>query len=276
MIERLRTASQNRFVEIGATCVGLSLLGLVLREALSDTAGFEFSWVPAILASLFFGASWLGLSMAWTLLAKGVADPELSFRWLRSQLLRYVPGGVWAPISRFADMDGTNRQRATLLGVETLSILSMATMIGSLAAAFVRDRWWLLLAVCAGLGLVICARVAFRSAGSIGAIAEWLGVLAVSLSCYLVGSGLAQGAIGRGIPFWDAATAGILSWVVGYLVVVAPSGIGIKEWAYLGLLAAADRPTAAAGVLAARLLFVVGEVVVVSGSILERRWNART
>ncbi len=271
MIQRLRGLATNRAVEVGGTVVGLALLGLVLREALAETEHLRFSAVPAMAAVLLFGLSWLGLSIAWSVLAAGRVDQEMSFRWLRSQLLRYVPGGIWAPVARFVDMEGERGHKAKLLLFETLAILAMAVLLGSGVAAIVLDVRWMIVVLLGIAGLAVIFRWTVRLGHTRRLLVAWYAVLALSLSCYLLASALAQDAVAPGIPFGEAAAAGLLSWVVGYVVFFAPSGVGAKEWAYVVLLGAYASPITAAGVVAARVFWIVAELILFAGALLWRR-----
>lgn len=264
MMARLGAIARSPGAQIVGTIMGLALMGLVLRQALADTASFRFSPLPAAGAVALFGLSWAGLGLTWTLLATGRADHGLAGRWFRSQLLRYVPGGIWAPVSRFADMDGDRRFRAKLLLIETASILTTATAISAALAAAVLDMRWALLAVAAVAGMYATIGVVQRLGRSGRVTALWCVALAASLGAYLLASALAQDAVTSGIPFWKAAAAGLLSWVAGYVIIIAPSGAGAKEWAYIGILAAYGTSEVAAGVLAARVLFVVAELLVLA------------
>lgn len=271
LTDRLRRLAGSPVVELAGTVLGLVLVGFVLREALRDTSGLRFSWLPAIGSTLLFAFCWWGLSAAWTTLTVGRLDDDLSFRWLRSQLLRYVPGGIWAPISRFVDMDGGRAERTKLLLAETLGILLMALVIGSALAAFTLHALWGVAAVLAlvGLGLLAWRRRTFGVPAQ--RVGRWYAVLALSLFCYPIASAWAQHAVAPGIPFWHAAAAGLLSWIAGYVVVVAPSGVGAKEWAYLALVTSSVSSAAAAGVIAARVFWIIGELLLVGASLVARR-----
>jgi len=276
MIERLTPVLRSRAFEVGGVVVGLSLLGLVLREALADTENLRFSPIPAVVAVVLFGLSWLGLSVAWTVLAAERPDSELAYRWLRSQLFRYVPGGIWAPVSRLVEMDGEPRARSKLLLLEILSILGVATGGGAVVAVVVLGwQWWFAVAGSAVL-LALVVGFVYRLGRSLRVLSTWLAVLTASLGCYLLASGFSQDAVAPGVGFWDAAAAGLLSWAVGYVVFFAPSGVGAKEWAYLGILASHQTATTAGGALAARVLFIIGEVVaLVCVTIARRRLLSR-
>ena len=276
MIDRIRVLARSRAFEVGGTVLGLALIGWVLREALEDTADLRFSLAPAVLAMIGFALSWLGLSLAWTVLSTGRLDRPQSARWLRSQLLRYIPGAVWAPMSRFVDMEGDRASRAKLLVIEVLAILTTTSLLAGIAAGLAIDRGWFVLGAGGFAGTIVVAITSIRSGRSVAQVCAWLGLTSTAVGSYVVASGWSQHAVGPGLPFWTAASAGLLGWLAGYVVIVAPGGLGAKEWVYVALLPTSASSSAAAGVLAARVLFVAGELTVVCGAMLfDRRCERR-
>jgi uncharacterized membrane protein YbhN (UPF0104 family) len=77
------------------------------------------------------------------------------------------------------------------------------------------------------------------------------------------------------VPAWQVATGAALAWLCGFLVVVLPGGVGVREAV---LAAVVPAPTAAllAGSLAARLALLGAECLLVGASAIRRRRSQRS
>jgi hypothetical protein len=224
-----------------------------------ESGGLDFSLTYAVASVVAFAASWGGLSVAWTILAFGGVDAEHSVRWLRSQIWRYVPGAVWAPMIRFAGMVGDRRYRGTLLAAESLAILGVGSSIGGAVAAVTLNPLWFIVVVAGLIGTGIAVWLVHRIAKAALMTIGWIAVVGVSMALYLIGSGCAQLAVGPGVGFWEAGAAGMIAWCAGFVVFFAPGGVGAKEWAYVAVLGTFASATVSAGVIAARLFFLAAE-----------------
>jgi uncharacterized membrane protein YbhN (UPF0104 family) len=56
--------------------------------------------------------------------------------------------------------------------------------------------------------------------------------------------------------FWKVFVAAVISWIIGFLLVPVPGGVGVREAAFTALLGTAGGAAATAAVLA-RLIFVL-------------------
>ena len=74
---------------------------------------------------------------------------------------------------------------------------------------------------------------------------------------------------------WPLATGAFaLAWLVGFLVVFAPAGVGPREAAFVVLLAAvATRPEALALALMSRFAMTLADAIGLGGGLLVRRWR---
>jgi uncharacterized membrane protein YbhN (UPF0104 family) len=72
------------------------------------------------------------------------------------------------------------------------------------------------------------------------------------------------------VPLWQVATGAALAWLCGFVVVILPGGVGVREAV---LAAVVPAPTAAllAGSLAARLGLLAAECILVGASAIRRR-----
>lgn len=195
---------------------------------------------------------------------------------------KYIPGGVWHFVGRFAvyrakGLDNKQTLRAFIL--ENIWMLSAAVIVGIAALLFYR------------LDLLNAWLGANLSAG----IAVGLFILAVCL--WIAGLNLLRVFMGRQTqmpirPVWRVALAGVLlwifaglsffvmfeafplqdlglfvggyaiSWAVGYIAVFAPGGVGIRE-TMLVLVFASIGPAAQISVYAAmnRIVWIVAELL---------------
>jgi uncharacterized membrane protein YbhN (UPF0104 family) len=85
---------------------------------------------------------------------------------------------------------------------------------------------------------------------------------------YAAGAVLVQVAVSGAVDVPLVAGAALLAWAAGLVVVIAPSGIGVRELVYVELMAS-SLPTAelAAGAVALRLVSILAElgVLLVAG-----------
>jgi hypothetical protein len=255
-------------------------------------AGVDWEWVGASTAS--FAAAYLVLIQTWrAILASWEA--RLPFVpaariWMVSNLGRYVPGRFW----HIAAM-GVLAQRVGLSPVAATGSAVLNTAV-NIAAGFlvVMATGWRLLSlpyagapavaaaivIAIGLGLLIvpwltpkALRLAERAMGSavevkvpprralayaiIGNVAGWIlyGLAFQLLTRALVGA--APGGLASYIAVYT------LSYLVGYLVLPAPAGVGFREASMITLMPAAGLATAAqAAVLAiaSRVLLTVLDI----------------
>jgi hypothetical protein len=183
--------------------------------------------------------------------------------WCRTQVLRYLPGGIWAPTSRVALVGGTADDRLATVAAENVASLCAALALGGLAmAASGRPAWGALALVL--LVPVVGARLArgrTRLDGTRARRATVNGLAA--FACYLAAAVLVQGAVSDlHDPLLVAGAAGI-SWAVGLVVVITPGGLGARELAYAGLLAPSFRHAdLAAAAVVLRALTIAAELAV--------------
>ncbi len=211
-----------------------------------------------------------------------------------SQLGKYVPGGVWhlVAVSELGmDRDIPRRRSvsaiavATVVGIGTGFVAAVPLLVQ--AGRSLPGRGWLWLALPAAL-LLLAPAVLNRLLGwamrllrrepleqpmthrgtATAALWALLGWGVVGLEVWLLGLGL-----GLGRPSLLAVVgAYAIAWVAGYLVVVAPAGLGPRELV-LGVLLAGALPagSAVALVLLTRVLQTAADVVMAGTGYLMRR-----
>jgi len=216
--------------------------------------------VPAAAAAL---AWWMLLARGWALLVRGHVTRHDLGGWTRTQALRYLPGGIWAPASRFVTIRGPAVDRLATVGAENVLALCAALAIGGLALALAGDPLWLLALVAAAAPALAARRVARVSrldgARSRRATASYVG----AFGAYALFAVLVQTAVSG----WDSplAVAGgaAVAWAAGLVVIITPGGVGTRELAYAALLSGElAQADAAAGAILMRLVTIVAELAV--------------
>jgi len=219
-------------------------VGLVVAMgviAARDVRWGSLSWsllVPALFAT---AAWWILLARGWSLLAAGRTSRRELGLWCRTQVLRYLPGGIWAPTSRLALVGGSALDRLATVASENVVSLSAALAVGGVAMAASGRPAWAALVLALAVPVVGARLVADRTRLDRVRVRRATVNGLVAFTCYLVAAVLVQAAVsGWNQPLLVAGAAGI-SWAVGLIVVITPSGLGARELAYAGLLATSFR-----------------------------------
>lgn len=91
---------------------------------------------------------------------------------------------------------------------------------------------------------------------------------------FAVAVGVAVTSLVDDLPLWQVVAGAALAWLCGFVVVILPGGVGVREAV---LAAVVPAPTAAllAGSLAARLGLLAAECILVGASAIRRRRSQR-
>jgi uncharacterized membrane protein YbhN (UPF0104 family) len=248
------------------------------------------AWAFAALVPLFF--SCFAQAFAWIALIQRMAHRRVPrglalANYFASQLMRYTPGKVGLPLKRMEGADGLGVPR-TVAGVsvvvEMLSWTATGAVVGfalvALAAPAAGLEWVMRFAVPAlaasALGLLVLlavdrklypAKVRFL-VGAEGAgpvipyqlpliqTGYW-GLVAVHGYLMSLALGAPQGAAGTAMGLY------VLSSVMGFVVLAAPAGVGVREGMItLGLKPLVGAAPAAAAAIISRAASLVAEVLV--------------
>lgn len=249
------------------------VVAMAVRAA-RDVDVRDVSWWPLPLAFAAAATWWLLAARVWALLVTGRVRRGDVSTWCRTQALRYLPGGIWAPASRATLMSGTVLDRLSTVAAENVIALSAALAVGGLARAADGDPRWLPLVLVAAAPALASRLVAGRTrvapARTLRATATYVAAfVSYSLSAVLV-----QTAVSGSADPLAVAGAAALAWSVGFVVVIAPSGAGVREVVYVALLSHAF-PTGelAAAAVTLRVVTVLAElaVLLVAGSPTSER-----
>ncbi len=242
----------------------------------------------AAAAAIILGTYALLIS-AWRIVLLGwgerLAWPAAARIWCLSNLARYIPGRVWqiAGMAAMARQSGVSPWAAagSAIVVQLLAVATGALVTGVLA---VRTGYPLLIAACGVLALAGVATLASAPATRFvartltrltgrefrlepvgkGALATSAAVtttawIAYGVSLYY----LAQGLLGEPrLPLGLAIGAFAASYLVGYLLIFLPAGIGARESTIYLLLQGPLGPGAATVVMiGSRLLMTATEII---------------
>jgi len=286
--------TRGRSIVVG-TIVGLLGLGFVFLTVASgwdDVAGALESATPGYLALAFvmggLGMTCVGLtwrSALRTLGAKVDTLPALRAYFV-GQLGKYLPGGVWAIMGRgewvrAEGISGSIAYGSVLLSMVTAQLSALLFTFLLLPFSGIFDtgpgsRYGLVLLLLP-LGLLVLHPRMLRKVLMIASRlthrtitlepprwhqSAWL--VAQQLPAWLligVSTLAASVALGARGDALNLITATTLSWVIGFIALPTPGGIGVREAAFVALATSLPPGVAATVALVARLVFVAVDVL---------------
>lgn len=263
-----------------------------VRELLE---GARPAWVVVALLLAIVSVSGFGLRWARCLEMMGVSPRRWSvLRWFSTgQLGKYVPGGIWhvvgqGELARRAGVARSVAYASVLLA--TIGLYGTAAVVVVLLTILTGGEgpsaWFL-------VGALVIAILAFEprflarvfrrtpevrvpdrpatlrfAAGN-----SWVWLLVATATVAVAKS------ISPDVSVRIVATAAVGSWLVGFLTLPAPGGLGVREAAFVVLAEASlGSVTAAAVALLARMVFVVADAslpaLMWAGGALQRRVEA--
>jgi uncharacterized membrane protein YbhN (UPF0104 family) len=266
---------------LGAVVARVSADWQVVRAALDDA---DLLWL--VLAAGASCTAMTTIAVLWQRVLRalevelGVTDTVA--RYYVGELGKYVPGGVWPVIGRgeLAVRAGVRRATAyASVGLSLVVLYIAGAGVALLALASSADRPWLRWAPPAVLLVGVAAlhprvlRVALRLVERLLrrpialAVPSWRTSVALVLAYtpvwVLVGT--ATWAVARALDpsagWWRLTGAAALSWLVGFLLVPAPGGVGVREATFVAAATTLDPAIAATTAVITRLLFVATDVV---------------
>jgi hypothetical protein len=222
-------------------------------------------------------------------MVEGIGGPRLPLSvasevYLVANLGRYLPGKLWqiaglAALAKRRGVAPATAMGAAVLGQGIALVAASAVGMGALLQGpeGVR-RWGVAGALALGAMLVVgvlppvfrrIARLWFRlarqdppaSLGSVHAI-RWLALFAANWAFYAIAFWVLAASFGYRPPFVPVASAFAAAYVLGYVMIFAPAGVGVRE----GFLIAFLTPHLGAGpsgvlAVAARLWTTLVEIV---------------
>jgi hypothetical protein len=273
-------AGLTRLVPAIRVLAGLGSIALVTLVALRAGRRVDFSnltWWPLAPAVVAAAAWWLLLARGWAVLVSGRANRGDVRTWCRTQALRYLPGGIWAPVSRVAVAPGNAVDRLVTVGAENVVALCCALGVAGLAMT-IGGRPAYAPAMLAPLlpwtsARLLGSRMRMPTPRVRGATVNDLIAFVLYAGCAVAVQASASGLQ----AMWQVAGAAALAWAAGLVVVLAPGGIGVREVAYVGLVGSAlPSSELALGAVAMRLVMIGAELGVLLATAVPRRRRSAT
>jgi uncharacterized membrane protein YbhN (UPF0104 family) len=219
---------------------------------------------------------------------------QIVSRYFVGEIGKYVPGGVWPILGRgeLAARWGLRRTSAyssVLLSLLALYLAAMLVVTAGLPALLSGDDGSGPVAVLLLLPLGLAAlhpRVIGVATGLVGRLTSR--TIAVDVPTW----GASVALVARYVPSWlaigaatwavaraldpsaglvEVGAAAVLSWLVGFVLVPVPGGVGVREAAFVAAAGSLDPGIAAAVAVGARAIFVVVDALgAVIGSVAMR------
>lgn len=245
-------------------------LALVVWMGLRAAHGLELQRVNwAAVAGSFLAALvwWLTQAYGWANLVTERFDYAQVARWCRTQVARYLPGGIWAPLARTTIVQGRVRDKLGAVGAEHLIQLCVAVAIGVLWMT-VHDPRWLPLSFVVLIPLALSGWLQRRTQVTRSGVVRASVLSGVGWVAYGISAVLAQVAItgmrDETYPLYIAGAA-CVAWAVGLVAVFAPSGVGVREVVYVWFLSSLYPRTSLEGAsVLLRLVTIAAELLVLT------------
>ncbi len=298
---RSRATAASGVVGLLLAVVALAFVTRTLvrdREEIGDALGqATVGWLVGgfVLAVLGMTAIALPWRRALRLLGADLPFGQLVARYYLGEIGKYVPGGVWPILGRGELARRAGVGRAPAYGSVALSLLALylAALFGvvaTLPALLAGDDGTGPVAVVLLLPLGLVAlhpgvlrrvvagveRLARRPIDlAVPAWRDSVTLVALYLPAW-VAIGAATWAVARaldpGADLVEVGAAAVLSWVVGFVLVPVPGGVGVREAAFVAAAGSLEPGIAAATAVAARALFVTVDAVgAILGAVALRR-----
>lgn len=266
--------------------IGLAGMAFLLRtmwthrDEMKDSFS-QLTW-SSLVGAVFFAfmsMSYLGWMWGRLLLRRGYKVPraQLVSWYYTGQLGKYVPGGVWAVVGRaeMAVRGGVPRADAySVTGLSMFTTYSAAALCAALGSLLSWERpiigAALLLALLFGLSVYAIAPLRQRLVGLLRKVTsgtneltapkDMLALTIVQAPAWIMislSTTITAHAFGAEVGVLHMFFVSSLSWLIGFLVIGAPGGLGVRESIFTGLLSASiGTSTALSLAVASRMIFV--------------------
>ncbi|HUY85715.1 MAG TPA: hypothetical protein VMU77_01270 [Acidimicrobiales bacterium] len=225
---------------------------------------------PAYLVvSLLFGCIYfLSQGIAWGDLSSADSKVRALSNWSRTQALHFLPGGVFTPASRAMTVTGKTSRKAAVVAFEAVLGASVVVFVGAVGLATSIDPIWWLATLGGPIGIAAVVVLGKRSSVKPREVMTASCWYFVGRTAFCLAAYFAQFAIRPQGAFWPIIAASASAWLVGYVALFAPGGLGVREVVYISIITLPgigshiSRGLASSGALSARLTMSVAEILV--------------
>lgn len=248
------------------------------RTVIEKWSGPPLAWAWAVgLGVAYLGLLWL-LAGAWRSLVARTGEHGLPARllhasFLGAQVAKYLPGGVFHILGRHSWLAGKGVQHKHLAKAAVLESASMVFVAAMLAcligtALGLLTDFQMMVPVIGTVPVWLFGVGAFLSVLGLGIMPRMFGTFSTLLATVLI----ALFFVGQSALFLVCASAVVpdvsfqivpvflISWVLGFVVVGAPGGLGVREAALVVLSAGTIQPAEALLIGALfRIVTMIGE-----------------
>jgi hypothetical protein len=258
--------------------LALLLVGYIGYDAASKVKLDSIRILPLAFAYLAALVWWVALAAGWSTLVEERLHFGAMRAWCRTQVARYLPGGIWAPVARATTVRGRLRDKAAAVAAENVIVLAASVGVGALWMS-VHSIFWLPLSAVIALPIIGARWLERRTTVTRTAAVRTSGIYAFGYLAYGVTGLLCQFAVsGVRQPTYPLYVAGAacIAWAVGLVVVFAPGGVGVREVVYVWILSGLyPRAELQAAAISARLVTVLAELTTLAVISLPRWDRAR-
>jgi hypothetical protein len=253
----------------------LVLVGYLAYRAARDTdlSSLHYWAVAAAFPAALLW--WLCLGRGWAELVDDGAPGAAVASWCRTQVARYLPGGICAVVARATTVRGRTRDKLAAVTAENVVVLLVSLAVGA-AWASVHDPRWLPAVLLLGFPLLGSRWLERRTQVGRRHVRAAALTYVVGYVAYGVVGVLVQVAVsGVHSPTYPLYVAGAscVAWAVGLVVVFAPSGVGVRELVYVWMLSGLyPRAELTAAAVTSRLVTVLAELTVLAVVSRPRAW----
>jgi uncharacterized membrane protein YbhN (UPF0104 family) len=281
--------------------VAVAGLGFVVRTLVrqwDDTVALlrdaEWGWVAVAATLALLGMTAVGLPWRTVIEQFGEhrARREVLGWYFPGQLGKYVPGGIWPIVGR-SELGARGGLSRSVSYTSVALSLACTYLAASLTALVLLGLSWLsgegtgdglqvlvllpiglVLLHPAVLGRIIAAMERLTNRRFPVVVPDYrslLGLVSIHVPAWLL-IGAATWSVARAFdpspPLTQVMFAAVLSWVIGFVVIPVPGGIGVREAAFVAAAVSLSSDVAAATALTARACFVVADLVGAGGVVL--------
>lgn len=233
-------------------------------------------------------AAMTGIGLAWrraiTLVGGSLPTARALHAYFVGQLGKYIPGGIWPVVgrgemARRAGVEGPVAYGSTILSLGATYLAAVVLVLGTLpfdvSRAGSATVLWVLALLPIGVAalhpaviervLDLVRRVTGRRL--VVTVPRWSASVVFVLrhlpSWFLIGTAtwLVSEAFDGGGEFANVLLAAVLSWVVGFVIVPVPGGIGVREAVFVATATSLTSGIAATTAVVARVVFVLVDAI---------------